>query len=363
MSVLFAIGSNGSGQLGIGHKEDVSVPKQAIFFPDHEDSPVVKVAAGGNHTLLLTESGNLYWSGDASSGACGLTSNAETEEPVFQRVQLSKDGSATGTTSLIAATWEASFVVQTDGDGKNTKLYSFGAGLKGELGLGELIVRSPSATPFKEFPPSGTEIVDVAACMGHVVAVLSNGDVYAWGNLRKGQGGNPEAVVHSPRKIEGVDFQVTRAVCGKDFTCLFGAPASGRVLVLGSDKWNIKSSGPSSVPEWTDVGASWGNVYVLKKDGELLAWGRDDHGQLPPLNLPKLSKIAIGSEHVLAYTESGDVLAWGWGEHGNCGPQVENNDVKGRWNVIASSRFIPPGSKIAGIGAGCATSWVTITTG
>ncbi|KAF0319020.1 alpha-tubulin suppressor protein aats1 [Colletotrichum asianum] len=364
MSVLFAIGSNGSGQLGIGHKEDVSVPKQAIFYPDEPESPVVKVAAGGNHTLLLTEGGQLWWSGDATSGACGLTSTAETQEPVFQKIQLSKDGGEnSATTALVAATWEASVIVQKDGEGKASKVYSFGAGLKGELGLGELLVRSPSATLFKEFPPTSTEVVNLAGCMGHVIAVLSNGEAYGWGNVRKGQAGSPEGVIQSPRKIEGVDFKVTRAVCGKDFTCLFGAPDSGKLLVLGSDKWSIKSSAPESVPEWQDVGASWGNVYVLKKDGELLAWGRDDHGQLPPPSLPKLSKIAIGSEHVIAFTDKGDVLAWGWGEHGNCGPQVENNDVKGRWNVIASSRFIPPGSKITGIGAGCATSWVTITTG
>ncbi|TDZ29066.1 RCC1 repeat-containing protein [Colletotrichum spinosum] len=363
MPVLFTIGSNGSGQLGIGHKEDVSVPKQAIFYPDHPESPVVKVAAGGNHTLLLTESGELYWSGDATSGACGLTSDAETREPIFQKVQLSKEQRVnSAATVLVAATWEASVIVQKDAEGKATKVYSFGAGLKGELGLGELIVRSPSATLSKDFPPAGTAVVDLAACMGHVVAVLDNGDAYGWGNVRKGQAGSPEAVVHTPRKIEGIDFKVFRAACGKDFTCLFGAPDSGKLLVLGSDKWDIKSSAPENVPEWQDVSASWGDVYVLKKDGGLLAWGRDDHGQLPPANLPKLSSMAIGSEHVVAFTDKGDVLAWGWGEHGNCGPQVENNDVKGRWNVIASSRFIPPGSRITCIGAGCATSWVTITT-
>jgi protein ATS1 len=30
MVTVFALGSNGSGQLGIGHKEDVSVPKQVV---------------------------------------------------------------------------------------------------------------------------------------------------------------------------------------------------------------------------------------------------------------------------------------------------------------------------------------------
>lgn len=359
MQVIFSLGSNGSGQLGIGHKEDVSVPKQVPFDPA---SPITQVAAGGNHTLLLSESGQLFWSGDSETGACGLSSGPSPS--VFQEIKLVRDGnSGVEAITLVAATWEASIIVAKDESDKNTRAFSFGMGMKGELGLGELIVRTPSASEIKDFPPQGTEIVDLAACMGHVVIVLDNGDAYGWGNGRKGQAGDPGEFVHAPRKIEGIDFKVTRAVCGREFTCLFGEPSSGRLHVLGSDKWGIKSDAPESVPKWKDVAASWGNIYVLAEDGSLLSWGRDDHGQLPPPNLPKISQIAIGSEHVIALTENnGEVLSWGWGEHGNCGPQVENNDVKGRWNVIASSKFMPPGSKISTIGAGCATSWVFITT-
>ncbi|KAL2760927.1 hypothetical protein ACRALDRAFT_2024809 [Sodiomyces alcalophilus JCM 7366] len=367
MSVIFTLGSNGSGQLGISHKEDVSVPKQVLFHPESPESPVSKIAAGGNHTLILTQDGKLYWSGDATSGACGLTSSALTSESVFQPIQLAREGddAATGAkdVALIAATWEASFIAKWDARGKVTKLYSFGAGAKGELGHGELLVRSPSATLFKDFPPPETEVVDLAAGMGHVVAVLSNGDAYAWGNGRKGQAGSPGGNIHTPRKIEGIDFKIARAVCGREFTCLFGEPETGRLEILGSDKWSIRSSAPPQVPGWKDVGAGWSNVYVLQQDGSLLSWGRDNHGQLAPPNLPKLAKIAIGSEHAVVLTQDGEVLSWGWAEHGNCGPQVENNNVKGRWNVIASSKFIPSGSKIAGVGAGCATSWVNITTG
>ncbi|KAF7559428.1 hypothetical protein G7046_g4710 [Stylonectria norvegica] len=360
MDVVFALGSNGSGQLGIGHKEDVSVPKQVLFHPEAPTSLIVKVAAGGNHTLLLTKSGQLYWSGDAASGACGLAANADVLS--FQEIKLSKDGSSSvSEIALVAATWEVSVVVAQDEAGRNTKIYSLGTGMKGELGLGELIVRTPSATQIKGFPPPDAEIVDLAACMGHVVAVISNGEAYGWGNGRKSQVGDPGQIINVPRKIEGVDFKVTRAVCGRDFTCLFGESGSGQLRVFGSDKWDIRSEAPQSVPKWRDVGASWGNIYVLKEDGSLHSWGRNDHGQLPPPSLPGISKIAIGSEHVVALTKEGDVLSWGWGEHGNCGPKVENNDVKGRWNVIASSKFIPSGSQIGAVGAGCATSWIFIT--
>ncbi|KND90852.1 RCC1 repeat-containing protein C10F6.04 [Tolypocladium ophioglossoides CBS 100239] len=357
MDALFAIGSNGSGQLGIGHKEDVSVPKQVQFEPS---SPIVEVAAGGNHTLLLTQSGQLYWSGDPASGACGIAS--EPSVPSFQEVCLSTDPERqTGHIDSIAATWEASFVVARDHDDKRTKLFSFGSGMKGELGSGELIVRTPTATQFTDFPPAGTEIADLTAGMGHAVAVLNNGDAYGWGNCRKSQIGDPGAVVYSPRKIDGIGFKVSRAVCAKESTCFFGEPESGNIRVLGSDKWGLSSNAPATAPPWIDVGASWGDIYILRKDGYLQGWGRDDHGQLPPPNLPRLNKIAIGSEHAVALSADGEVLAWGWGEHGNCGPQVENNDVKGRWNVIASPKFIPPGFQIDRIGAGCATSWVRIT--
>ncbi|EGX87845.1 alpha-tubulin suppressor protein Aats1 [Cordyceps militaris CM01] len=359
MNALFALGSNGSGQLGIGHLEDVSVPKPVHFHPAQPDSVIVQVAAGGNHTLLRTAAGHVLWSGDSATGACGL--GPRTDVPVFQELRLVRDGgSGVGRVRFIACTWEASFLVAQDADGRATRLYSFGVGMKGELGQGELIVRTPSATAFTDFPPPNTEIVDMSACMGHVVVVLSNGDAYGWGNCRKGQAGVPEQVIYSPRKVEGLEFKVTRAVCAKEATAFFGEPASGDLAVLGLDKWTLSSGRPAEVPHWADVGASWGNIYILGTDGTLLGWGRDDHGQLPPPNLPILTKIAIGSEHVVAHAQDGDVLSWGWGEHGNCGPKVENNNVKGRWNVIASSKYVPADSQIASIGAGCATSWVCI---
>ncbi|KAG5930586.1 hypothetical protein E4U42_006674 [Claviceps africana] len=364
MQAIYAIGSNGSGQLGIGHREDVSVPKPVRFHPAPPTSEVVSIAAGGNHTLLLTQSGELYWSGDGSGGACGIT-RGSPDVPVFQLSRLvgEEEKNDIGPIALITATWSASFIVSRDSHGKRTKLFSFGMGTKGELGAGELIVRTPAANLVPNFPPQGAEIVDLAASMGHVVAVLDNGDAYGWGNCRKAQLGEPQDINHEPRKINNINFKVTRAVCTKETTCLFSAPDSGHVCILGSDKWGIISQTPKTVSSWVDVKSGWGAVYMLMEDGTLRGWGRDDHGQLPPTNLPGIKQIAAGSEHAVALSEDGDVLAWGWGEHGNCGPQVDQNDVKGRWNVIASSKFIPAGSRIAMIGAGCATSWICIRSG
>ncbi|POS78147.1 hypothetical protein DHEL01_v203454 [Diaporthe helianthi] len=371
--VVYALGSNGSGQLGIGHDQDVSIPRQVIFSPPGSEptSPIVQIAAGGNHTLLLTQEGQLFCAGDASTGACGpAPSTGGQQQQQQQQKHLAHpvnlptaDGTTPAPVRLIAATWEASVIVQADGhDGRNRIVSAFGVGTKGELGLGQFIVRTPAISRIKDFPPEDAEIVDLAACMGHVVAVLSNGEVYGWGNGRKGQLGTAvDGVADEPRRVEGVGFKVSRAVCGREFTCLFGAPEGGEILVLGADKVGVRSAAPATALDWKNVGASWGGVYILKQDGSLVSWGRDDHGQLAPPQLPKLSQIKIGSEHAVVLTEDGDVLSWGWGEHGNCGPKTENNDVKGRWNAIASKKYIPSGSDIVGIGAGCATSWISIT--
>jgi protein ATS1 len=194
-----------------------------------------------------------------------------------------------------------------------------------------------------------------------VVAVLSNGDVYGWGSGRKGQLGEPQEVIYTPRRITGLDFKVVKAVCGREFTYLAGDPSEGKHVILGSDKWDVRSSAPASIRGWKDIGAGWGSILILLEDGKILAWGRDDHGQLPPSDLPLLSSIAVGSEHGLGLTRDSDVLAWGWGEHGNCGPNTTQGDVKGKCNVIASSKYLPPGSKIYSIGAGCATSWMLVS--
>jgi len=188
------------------------------------------------------------------------------------------------------------------------------------------------------------------------VVVLSNGELWGWGKGRQGQLGEPAGIVWSPRQFRGLPFPVVKAVCGKDFTCVFGDRDKGYVHIIGlkrRDRFNLATSMPLAISGWKDVAASWSNVYLVKDDGDLLGFGRDDHGQLPPSGLPPIEAVAAGSEHCTALTKSGKVLAWGWGEHGNCGePTDANGDVKGRWNEIGMD------GKVEAVFAGCATSFV-----
>ncbi|OCL03730.1 RCC1/BLIP-II protein [Glonium stellatum] len=357
--MLFAFGSNSSGQLGIGHRDDVSVPTLCIIPPSRtEDGSCKKdevacITAGGNHTLVQRDSGVLYGAGDNTDGRCHLIPSHKAEYP-SSSPNLSNLTTFEYSTSMVkrcAATWEASAIITTRESA--TVILTCGAGNRGELGQGfnktnsngfEIVSNHMNTTP-----------IDIAGGMSHFAAVMSNGDVYGWGSGRKGQIGEPKADCWSPRKIEGIPFRAVRVVCGRDFTYIVGSPDRGEHLILGSDKFFVRSAAPTTIPTWNSIGASWGGIYVLLESGALLSWGRNDHGQLPPRSLPELDQIAVGSEHVIALSKTGKVLAWGWGEHGNCGSLITpNNDVTGCWNEIQVQ------GRVLSVGAGCATSWIDV---
>ena len=346
--ILYAFGSNSSGQLGIGNTVDQSTPQKCWLTSELPGSPTA-IVAGGNHTLLLYDEGTVYSAG-APRGGSSQSDSSMSLLPIFQKTHMSALGNKV---KLCSAFWDGSIFVNLE-----NKVYTAGLGSKGEQGVSGLSA-SMALQMIPNFPPvlQWSKIVDVACGVNHAVVVLEDGTVYGWGNGRKGQLSHPSDVVRTPRRFADVGFGVVRAVCGREFTYLVGEPSSGRHTILGSNKWDVQSEAPASVPNWKDVGASWGSVFVLQESGLIRSWGRNDHGQLAPHGLPHIVMFAAGSEHVIALTKEGKVISWGWGEHGNCGSGTdENGDVKGTWNDILSYDSAYAG-KVAGIGAGCATSF------
>jgi protein ATS1 len=196
--------------------------------------------------------------------------------------------------------------------------------------------------------------------MGHTAVVLSNGEVYGWGAVRKGQLGQAAAlkkVIWSPEKVDSVPFPTKGVACGREFTVITGPQESGDYTILGSGKWSIISSAPQTV-KGKSVFTSWHGVYIHEPNLSITAWGRNDRGQLPPPTLVQVSQIAVGSEHVVALLpDQKTVVAFGWGEHGNCGPETDSQgNVNGRWNEVPLPA--DDNARIVGVGAGCATSWI-----
>lgn len=378
---LFAFGSNSCGQLALGHVEDVSIPTRCLFYEDPDpttQNDIIRIAAGGNHTLVLFGNGAVYAAGCNVDGRCGRQQQqGKDDESIlrFRRVVLTtEDGKVFDTFKDMSATWEGSFLVAWSGDDNVTLV--LGTGAKGELGLGTARTQSPTPIPISNFPPPRTSVVSIASGMGHTATVLSNGEVYGWGGARKGQlgeGAKAGKIEWSPVKIADVPFYATAVTCGREFTVVSGDKEKGEYVVLGSsgDKWGVLSGQPGSIfndgarvlPVYTGISAGWHAIYVHHQRQEeghasITAWGRNDRGQLPPADLPSAKMLAVGSEHALALLDDGTVAVFGWGEHGNCGTEIDaQGNVKERYNRIDMSE-IGHERVIVGIGAGCATSWV-----
>ncbi|KAJ5931776.1 hypothetical protein N7516_006265 [Penicillium verrucosum] len=442
---LFAFGSNGSGQLGIGHEEDVSTPTQCLFEQPEasqgsqittiqntnlaDESEISTIAAGGNHTLLLTTSGSIYAAGCNEDGRCGphkATENPKEPESDnkgnilrFRRMILPNPVSDTEVSKFkhVSATWEGTIAVASvpqrnsndvvhghDPDTED-RVFVFGSSPKGELGLGPDNPAPVPGTCIPSFPPTGLRITALASGMAHSATVLSNGDVYGWGAARKGQLGEENRgarIAYSPVHIR-VPFFAQAVACGREFTVVSGR---GRFVVLGDggNRWGILGV-PESLSlqgdeqgeecggrrgaicyRYTGIAASWHGVYVHAAPGlgraepsisdaqtdaysdfdhvggSIVAWGRNDRGQLPPPDLPTPAKLAVGSEHAIALLGDGRVAAFGWGEHGNCGPDTDSQgNVSGTYNVISLPEAVGVDGRVVGVGAGCATSWMVVT--
>ena len=346
---LFAFGSNGSGQLGVGHNDDLDFP-QAV---PNLFAPVNQLAAGGNHTVILCSTGELMATGNNEDGRCGFPEHKELDR--FRKIDRPPrhNGQIHGIKQVVA-TWSATIVLCTDGS-----VFVRGSGSSGELGLGPSVTLASTWRQIAIPCPRQTQVIRLASGMAHAIAIDSGNECYGWGKGRKGQLGEPTAThVWSPRKIGGISFGARVAACGREFSVILGERCKPEILLLGpngNDRFGLRANVPSDLSDGIDFDSSWGSVFAVNSSGAMTGWGRNDHGQLPPSNLPTITAIAAGSEHVLAMSTDRDVFAWGWGEHGNCGsPTDSNGDVKGSCHKI-----VLPGLAV-NVFAGCATSFVQI---
>ena len=346
IKMLLSFGSNGNGQLGIGHEEDTHAPTKCIpmsVFP--ETGQPKSLAAGGNHTLVLFPCGSLYASGLNTHGQCGLPISTGKSLSKFQQVPPPPDG---GRWDLISAGWEFSILVSTTG-----AIFVCGSGSKGELGLGDNIT-SCELTRMEPFSAE-TTIVAVSSGMAHSIALTENGELWGWGAGRQGQLGHPVGkTVGVPRRVQ-MGYAVAAARCGREFTFAVSATGARHTMLGGNGRFGLVEGTPvqGELLQWRNIGASWGSVLVLMADGTVKGWGRKDKGQLPSEGLHGVQDMAVGSEHGLAVVR-GKVATWGWGEHGNCGLDRSQNGG----DVIGDVHLVEVAGTVKRVWAGCATSWV-----
>lgn len=363
MTALFGFGSNGGGQLGLGHLEDSNTPQSCIGLPN--DECIKKVVGGGNHSAVLTTSGRLFLAGSSQLGSRQQKlweKNGESSqfdwtvynEPYPQ--QKWQD---------VACGWAFTILVNDIG-----LVFGVGSSAFGELGM----VTKQDVTELRAIGPD--DLVDISSVVcgwRHCLALTRTGTVFGWGWGKHGQlsGNLQDAVIFSPFVLD-MPEPMAQVACGHLHSLFLGA-WTGRVYGCGSNKnGQVGSSlGATTIATPTlckgddggrtladrtmatwQLTTGWHHTALLTDEGRLTMWGKNEHGQLQD-GLQHVTKVVCGSEHVLAQLDTGEVVAWGWNEHGNC---TTDNDK------VLAPVVVPPPAQYTDImnliGAGCATSWI-----
>jgi alpha-tubulin suppressor-like RCC1 family protein len=267
-----AWGGNDFGELGNGTRLETDRP-----LPVKGLGGVVQFAAGGAHSLALLATGGIAtWGGNTfgtiGNGTTGGGREAGVDLPVY--LGLSQVVSVAAGGSMDAALL------------RNGTVMTWGENKQGQLGDGTTVEKDVP-TPVRGL--SGVRALAVGgigSLGGHMLALLDNGTVRAWGGNEKGQLGD-----------------------GTTESSSVPVPVKGLTGVVA-------------------ISAGIAHNLALLADGTLLAWGSNIFGELglpgieasltPRPVMGHVTSISAGLRYSLA-VKDGKAFAWGWNHFGVLG--------------------------------------------
>ena len=293
---LYAFGSNYHGQLGSAANE-IPNPTPALVSLPGASSPVAQVAGGGEHSLALTSTGQLYAFGYNEFGQLGQRHQQRHQQPEpdpgpGQPAGGERPGGAD----------RRRLEPQPGGDLERLSFYAFGSNSYGQLGnatnSGTI---EPNPTPaLVSLPGASGPVVQVGGGGDHSLAVTSSGQLYAFGENRYGQLGsatnngtgnpNPTPALVSLPVASGPVAQVAGG--GNHSLAVTSSRAALRLRLQQLRRsWAAKRNEnpnptptPVSLPGQAgrrlQITAGYLHSLALTSSGQLYAFGRNRYGQL-----------------------------------------------------------------------------------
>jgi len=393
---LFGFGENSAGQLAspVGNGGEGANPLPGLVSLPGAGGPVVSAAAGGRFALALTASGQLYSFGSNRYGQLGTAGSSGSEEanPVPRRVALP---GVSGPVSGVAAGSDHSLVLTAAGG-----LFTFGENRYGQLGRsGELGTEADEPSPEQVELPGGAgggRVVRVAAGCEQSLALTSTGQLYSFGGNRYGQLGrsanagtglpNPAP---GPVTLAGATGPVVQIAAGCEHS--LALTSTGQLYSFGGNRYgqlgrsaNAETSTANPIPAQVtlpgDAGApvaiAAGGFHslVLTAGGQVYAFGLNEDGQLgnaanagseranptpARVTLPGASAapiaIAAGERHSLAITGDGALFAFGSNRFGQLGRTAGAGT--GAANPTPAQVALPAGTTIDAVAQGPAANF------
>jgi alpha-tubulin suppressor-like RCC1 family protein len=318
-------GFNGSGNLGAGSTGVTSSSATPVPVFGLQTG-VRMIAAGGNHTCAVTDSGISCW-GSNFSGELGSGSLAGISVTPLAVSGLPSIGQIRG---LAAGDSHSCALI---GD----SVYCWGANASGQLGTGNFDGSNVALSV--NGLPSG--IRSIAAGANGTCATMNNGSAACWGANGFGQLGNGEVTDRNiPVTIAGLSGVIS-VMPGADYAC---ALVDHGVRCWGRNQGGQLGDGslldrltPAPVPalEGNDIRElSVGLTFSCAVDsaGDVTCWGANNRGQLGdarvsgnqsslPVDVSGLVgavNVSAGLLHACATTDDG-LFCWGWGRSGQLG--------------------------------------------
>lgn len=277
---VYACGEGTNGRLGLGSCSNVAIPRQLTALSQYVVRKVA-VHSGGRHALALTVDGKVFSWGEGDDGKLGHGNRMTYEKPKLIEALKSKRIRDVSCGSSHSA------AITSSGE-----LYTWGLGEYGRLGHGDNLTQ---LRPKQVMTLAGQRIVQVACGSrdAQTLALAEDGSAYSWGDGdfgKLGRGGSEGcSVPHIVDRLSGLG--VCQVECGAQFS--LALTRSGQV--------------------WT-----WG-----KGDYFRLGHGTDSHVRKPQmvegLRGKRLIHVSVGALHCLAVSDQGQVYAWGDNDHGQQG--------------------------------------------
>jgi alpha-tubulin suppressor-like RCC1 family protein len=398
---LLAFGSNLFGQLGVTTNSATTNanPTPTLVGLPGGMGTVTQIAAGSYHGLAVTSSGQLYAFGNNYYGELGSTTNngTSTANPTPTLVALPGE---IGTVTQTAAGGNDSLALTSSG-----QLYAFGYNADGELGnTTNTGTNNPTPTPtLVTFPGEIGTVTQIAAGSFHSLALTSSGQLYAFGYNAQGQLGittnsgtanaNPTPMLVA---LPGQIGTVTEIAAGAYYS--LAVTSSGQLYAFGDNLYgelgSATNSGtgtpnptptlvglPGQIGTVSQISAGGDHSLAVTSSGQLYTFGSNAYGQLGsttnsgvatanptptlvglPGQIGTVTQIAAAETHSLAVTSSGQLYTFGDNYYGQLGNAT--NSGMATANPTPAPAGLAPGTTIDTVATGpVATASLAIVSG
>jgi alpha-tubulin suppressor-like RCC1 family protein len=277
-TTVTAWGLNTDGRLGVG---DMSSPvnwaKTVKGIP--VGVTVDALSAGGTHSLILA-GGQVYAAGSDRFGQLGQGAVNGANKTSFTPVVV-----PSSTPVAVAAGGNHSLIVTASG-----KVFAFGDNTYGQLARSGTTMSSGTLVEVN-FPGLSTKIVSVVAGADHNLAVDEDGGVWVWGRNNYGQLGKSRSVAERiPSKLNlGVEVFAESVAAGFSHSLIlttdgevlgFGRNNSGQAGQVATTSFVTTPTLITGLSEIQSISAGTDSSFAINQLGRLYSWGYNSYGEL-----------------------------------------------------------------------------------